>query len=72
MVESKRCSVFGLGWQVVTPRKWGNLGSRMPIDRLCMQFYSLGHPRGPLFRKISLIWEIQVETAAEALIAAKR
>ena len=36
--------------------------NRRAVDALMVTYYSTSHPRGNMFRKISLIWEIPANT----------
>jgi len=42
----------------------GQLSESDAVDTLRLPYYSLGHPRGHMFRKINLIWEIPVKRIA--------
>ena len=39
--------------------------NRRAVDALMVTYYSPSHPRGNMFRKISLIWEIPVNTSEQ-------
>ena len=41
--------------------------NRRAVDALMVTYYSPSHPRGNMFRKISLIWEIPGKAPAPSL-----